>query len=127
MLFRKFAVPSIIAGFFLFSPATLLAHHMAPDELQDFITDQLTDVDSPHLLSSDDDPSLSETTVEGIDDIDYVVIVENLSGNEVTEVLEDVLDQLSSEIVVCDVKYVIDYDSNTMTFTLTVYVDYCSQ
>lgn len=127
MLFRNFAVPSLISILFALAPATLLAHHMAPEEIQDFIAEQLIEVDSPHLLSSDDDPSLLDIMSDGIDDIDYVAVIEDLSANEVTEVLEDILEQLSNENEVCDVKYIIEYDTDTQTFTLTVYVDYCNE
>ena len=122
---------SIIAFLFplllAFTPTTLLAHHMAPDEMQDFITEQLIEVDSAHLLSSDDDPSLLDMAVDGIEDLDYVVVSEGLSADEVTSTLESILEQLSRENEVCDVKYVIEYDAESQTFTLTVYVDFCSQ
>ena len=105
------------------------AHHMAPDEMQDFITDQLVAVDSPHLLSSDEDPSLLDTmgVVEGMDDVDYIVIAEGLDADEVITALEAILLQLATENELCDVKYVIDYVAADGTFTLTVYADFCDQ
>lgn len=127
MFIRSFVVASLTAMFLAFTPITVLAHHMAPDEMQDFITDQLIEVDSPHLLSSDDDPSLLDEMVDGIEDLDYVVVAEGLSADEVTSTLEDILEQLAREAEVCDIKYVIDYDAESQTFTLTVYVDFCSQ
>ena len=65
--------------------------------------------------------------VEGMDDIDYVVTVDGLTANEVTDALEDILKTLARADDVCDVQYTIEYDTVTQTFTLTVYVDYCSQ
>lgn len=127
MFFRSTLVSLIITALVTFIPAVVSAHHMAPEDIQDFITDQLIEVDSPHLLSSDDDPSLLDAMVDGMEDVDYVVVVENLTANEVTDVLEDILEQLARENDVCDVNYVIDYDMVTQTFTLTINVDYCTQ
>ena len=109
------------------APLSLLAHHNAPDELQDFITEQLIDADSPHLLSSDDDPSLLDTEVAGMEDLDYVVVSDGLSADETTDALEEILEQLSTENDVCDVNYLVDYDPASQTFSLTVNVDFCSQ
>ena len=127
MYFRNALLSLVVISLMAFIPTIVSAHHMAPDDLQDFITDQLEQADSPHLLSSDDDPSLLGVVVEGMDDIDYVIIVEGLTANEVTDVLEDVLEKLAREDDVCDVQYVIQYDTETLSFTLIVYVDYCSQ
>lgn len=127
MFFRKFVVSSIIALFFSLTSSAVLAHHMSPDEIQDFITEQLIEVDSPHLLSSDDDPSLLGMMNIDLDDIDYVVVIENLTATEVTEILEDIIEQLAVENEVCDVAYVIEYDVSTQTFTLTIYVDFCNE
>jgi GTPase Era involved in 16S rRNA processing len=126
MFFRSTLVSLIITALVAFIPSVVSAHHNSPEEIQDFITDQLIEVDSPHLLSSDDDPSLLDVMVDGMEDVDYVVVIEDLTANEVTDVLEDILEQLSRENEVCDVAYVIDYDMETQTFTLTIYVDYCT-
>ena len=55
----------------LFITSTASAHHMAPDELSDLIEERLIEADSPHLLSSDEDPSLAGST-PGMD-ADYVM------------------------------------------------------
>jgi len=95
--------------------------------MQDFITDQLDAVDSNHPLSSEDDPSLLNVVVDGYEDLDFVVVSDGLSVDEVTSTLEVILEQLAVENDICGVKYVIDYDPATQTFTLTVYVDFCTQ
>jgi hypothetical protein len=110
-----------------FAPLCLLAHHNAPEELQDFITEQLIDADSPHLLTSDDDPSLLDTDVARMEDLDYVVVTDGLSADETTDALEEILEQLATENDVCDVNYLIDFDTASLTFSLTVNVDFCSQ
>ena len=127
MFISRTIISSLFAVLMTFTPLALLAHHMAPSDMQEFITDQLEAVDSPHLLSSDDDPALLDVMVDGIEDLDYVVISDGLSANEVTTALEVILEQLSMENDICDVKYVIDYDAASQTFTLTVYVDFCTE
>ena len=127
MSHKKTMVVLTITAFLSLITSVVSAHHMAPDDLEDFITDQLIVADSPHLLSSDDDPTLLDIMVEGMDDVDYVIVTDGLSANEVTTALEDILERLAREDDVCDVKYIIEYDATTQTFTLTVYIDYCSE
>jgi hypothetical protein len=126
MFINRTFVSSLFAVLLTFTPMALLAHHMAPEEMQDFITDQLIAVDSPHLLSSDEDPSLLDVMVDGIEDLDYVVVSDGLSASEVTNAYEIILEQLAVEDDICGVKYVSDYDLVTETFTLTVYADFCT-
>ena len=127
MTYKKNLVVLTIVAFLSLVTSVVSAHHMAPDDMEDYITDQLITADSPHLLSSDDDPSLLEVKIDGFDDIDYVIVTEGLSANEVTTALEDILEKLARADDVCDVEYVIDYDTTTQTFTLIIYIDYCSQ
>ena len=99
------------------------AHHMAPDEVSTFIEDQLVAVDSPHLLTSDTDPSLL-TLFPSLADVDYVAVVYEVSIVDVMKVVEEILDQLAKENEVCDYAMLIDAD-DTGTYTVTVGVDYC--
>ena len=114
-------------AFLSLTASVVSAHHMAPDDMEDFITEQLLTTDTPHLLSSDDDPSLLDIKVDEVDDVDYVIVTEGLTANEVTTALEDILEKLARADDVCDVEYVIDYDVTTQTFTLIIYIDYCSE
>jgi hypothetical protein len=127
MIMRSILISYSFAVLLTVAPLTLLAHHNAPEELQDFITEQLIDADSPHLLTSDDDPSLLDTEVVGMEDLDYVVVTDGLSADETTDALEEILEQLATENDVCDVNYQIDYDTDLQTFSLTVNIDFCSQ
>jgi hypothetical protein len=119
---KKAALLISILGF----APLLWAHHNAPDEMQDFIEDQLIEVDSPHLLSSDDDPSLLETDVATMDDLDYVIVASGLDDTDVTAALEDILMQLDNENELCDDAFTIDMEVDG-TYTLTVYVDFCAE
>jgi len=99
------------------------AHHMAPEEVSTFIEDQLVSVESPHLLTSDEDPSLL-TLFPSLADVDYVVVAEQVSIVDVMTVVEEILDQLSKENQVCDYAMLLDADDSG-TYTVTVGVDYC--
>jgi len=103
------------------SPA--MSHHMAPDEVSTFIEDQLISVDSPHLLTSDEDPSLLALFPQ-MADVDYVAVVYEVDIVDVLAVVADILDQLSKENEVCDYAMIIDAD-DMGTYTVTVGVDYC--
>jgi hypothetical protein len=99
-------------------------HHYAPDEMQDFIEDQLMLVDSPHLLSSEDDPSLLDETVASVDDLDYVVVSTEMEATDVVVAIDDILLELDRQNEVCDYSSTIDFDEDD-TYTLTLYVDFC--
>lgn len=107
----------------IFAPV-IWAHHLAPEEMQDYIEDQLIEVDSPHLLSSEDDPSLLDTDITTMEDVDYVVVSSGLDDEDVTESVDDILQMLDNGNQVCDDSFTIDMDADG-TYTLTVYVDYC--
>ena len=110
----------------LFAVSGLIsAHHMAPDEVSTFIEDQLITVDSPHLLTSDTDPSLLDALVfPSLADVDYVAVVYEISAMDVVTVVEDIINQLSKEQEVCDYAMLIEADDNG-TYTVWVGVDYC--
>ena len=107
----------------VFAPV-IWAHHMAPDTMQDFIEDQLVEVDSLHLESSDTDPSLLDTVTTTVDDVDYVVVASGLDDDAVLEAVDDILQMLDDANEVCDDAFVIDLESDG-TYTLTISVDYC--
>ena len=117
-LFACFAAVFMVA---ITAPA--MSHHMAPDEVSAFIEDQLIAVESPHLLTSDDDPSLL-TLFPQLADVDYVAVVEQVDIVDVLAVVADILDQLSKENEVCDYAMIIDADDSG-TYTVTVGVDFC--
>jgi len=125
----KHSLTVLIATIFAFSLSVpAWAHHNSPEEIYDFITDQLTLVDSPHLLSSEDDPSLLEVyTATTLEDVDQVLVLDDLSATELQAFLDAVLEQLATENEVCGTDYDILYDMTTDTFTLIIYVDYCTQ
>ena len=102
---------------------TTHAHHMAPEEVSTFIEDQLVLVDSPHLLTSDEDPSLL-TLFPQLADVDYVAVIYEVSLTDVMTVVEDILNQLAKENEVCDYAMILDAD-DLGTYTVTVGVDYC--
>ena len=106
-----------------FSPL-VWAHHLSPEEMQDFIEDQLLLVESPHLLSSEDDPSLLDETMTSLEDLDYVVVASGLEATDVLIVLDDILLELERQNEVCDYSFTIDLEDDA-TYTLTVYVDFC--
>lgn len=108
----------------VFAPV-IWAHHMAPVDMQDFIEDQLIEVDSLHLESSDEDPSLLDTVTTTLDDVDYVVVASGLDDDAVIEAVDDILQMLDDANEVCDDSFTIDMETDG-TYTLTVYVDYCN-
>ena len=110
----------------LFAVSSLVsAHHMAPDEVSTFIEDQLVAVDSPHLLTSDTDPSLLDALVfPSLEDVDYIAVVYEISAMDVVTVVEDIINQLSKEQEVCDYAMLIEADDSG-TYTVWVGVDYC--
>lgn len=99
------------------------AHHMAPNEMTDFITSQLEDVDSPHLLSSEDDPSLLDITIPGMDEVDYVIVVTDLTIEEALELIEDTQYLLSTDTTVEDFSWLISPEDDG-EYTLTFYINY---
>jgi hypothetical protein len=127
MSYKKTLVVLTITAFLSLVTSLVSAQRMAPDDIEDFITDQLQTTNTSDLLSSDEDPSLLDIEIEEVENVDYVVVAEGLSANEVTTVLQDILERLTHADDVCDVEYVIDYDSANQAFTLIIYIDYCSQ
>ena len=115
---------TLICSILAFAPV-IWAHHMAPEDMQDLIEDQLIEVDSAHLLSSDDDPALLETEITTMEDVDYVVVASGLDAEDVTESVEDTLEMLDDGNQVCDDSFTIDMDADG-TYTLTVYIDFCN-
>jgi hypothetical protein len=109
----------------LFS-AGVYAHHMAPDEMQDFITDQLTAVDSIHLLSTEDDPSLLDLIEIPSDmvDVDYLVVAEGDDISDLLDAIENILLVLQTDNEIVDYTVVIEFDMDTGTYTVTLYVDF---
>ena len=105
------------------------AHHNAPEDLQDAITDILLSVDSPHATTSDEDPSLLDTTQDtltllGLTDVDYIAVIPDVSLVEVQALVDQILQEVSINNSVCDSAFTITMEDDG-TYTLTVYVDYC--
>jgi hypothetical protein len=115
----------ITAAFLLFS-INVFAHHMAPDEMSDFITDQLVSVDSPHLLSTEDDPSLAAlyTDVSSLEDVDYVAVLVTDDIAAALDEIEEILLMLEDGNNVLDFEVLIEFDMNTGLYTLTLFVDF---
>ena len=83
---KKIVTGFTVSLFMLLGVCTSYAHHLAPEEMADFISDQLVSVESPHLLSTEDDPSLAAlyTSVSSLDDVDYVAVIE---GDDISALL----------------------------------------
>jgi hypothetical protein len=114
----------IIALILLAYVPQAFGHHNAPEDMQDFITEQLIEADSPHLYSTDDDPSLSGVVPSGMQDVDYVVIADQLAAEEVMGTVEDIVVRLDSENAVCDQSVIINLDDDG-TYSAAISVDYC--
>jgi len=119
-------IKSFIASVFFIFSINAFAHHMAPDEMSDFITDQLTSVDSPHLLSTEDDPSLAAlyTDVSSLEDVDYVAVLvtDDIAG--ALDEIEDILLMLEDGNNVLDFEVLIEFDASTGLYTITLFVDF---
>lgn len=118
---RKFLFVLLISMTFAVS-----AHHLAPDEMSDFITDQLTAVDSPHLLSTEDDPSLAAlyTDVSSLDDVDYVAVLVTDDISSALAEIEDILLMLEDGNEVLDFEVIIEFDMDTGLYTIPLNVDF---
>lgn len=115
-----------VASFLLLASTSVFAHHNSPEEIYDFITEQLEIVESPHLQTSDTDPSLLEVYTDTIlEDVDLVVYVDGLTAEELQVSLDAILEQLATENEVCGYDYDILYDMDSNLFTLIIYVDFC--
>lgn len=122
---NKFSV-FLISCFLLFGITEVSAHHNSPEEIYDFITEQLEIVESPHLLTSETDPSLLEVyTDTTLEDVDLVIYVDGLTAEELQISLDAILEQLATENEVCGYDYDILYDMDSNLFTLIIYVDFC--
>ena len=106
----------------VFAPV-IWAHHMAPVDMQDFIEDQLIEVDSLHLESSDEDPSLLDTVTTTLDDLDYAVVAYGLDDDAVIEAVDDILQMLDDGNQVLDDSFTIEQEADG-TYTLTITVDF---
>lgn len=112
--------------FFSFFSFSATAHHMSPDNMVEFIEDQLISVDSPHLLSSETDPALLDTVELPSDmtDVDYLAV---LQGDDIADILaevEDIVLMLEDGNDVVDYTVVIEFDMDTGLYTVTLYVDF---
>lgn len=114
----------------MFVVGVAVAHHNAPEDLQDAITDILLSVDSPHATTSEDDPSLLDgITVDtlvflGLEDVDYIAVIPDISLVEVQALVDQILQDAAINNSVCDSAFTITMEDDG-TYTLTVYVDYC--
>jgi hypothetical protein len=116
---------SIVAALFAVAmSAPALAHHNSPEEVYDFITEQLVAVDSPHLLTSEEDPSLL-TLFPAMEDVDYVFVLYEVDLVDVIGLVTSILDTLGTENEVCDYAMILDAD-DLGTYTVTVGVDFCA-
>ena len=114
----------LVSGF-LFLGAPLWAHHNAPDALQDFIEDVLVAVDSPHLLTSEEDPSLLDLTLfPSMTDVDYVLIAPDLQASQILSTYNTILATLDAANTVCDSAMLVEQQDDGL-YTLTVAIDYC--
>lgn len=102
------------------------AHHLSPTDMIDFIEDQLISVDSPHLLSTEDDPSL--VAVYGgsssLEDVDYVAVIIDSDISAILAEIEDILLMLEDGNDVEDFEVLIEFDMDTGLYTVTLYVDF---
>ena len=116
---------AIVGCLFLFFCGPLAAHHNAPDALQDFIEDMLIAVDSPHLLTSETDPSLLDLTLfPSMTDVDYVLVAEDLEASQILATYNSILAALDAANSVCDSAMLVEQQDDGL-YTLTVAVDYC--
>lgn len=111
---------------FVFVSMPVYSHHLSPDSMIDFIEDQLISVDSPHLLSTETDPSLLDLVElpSDIVDVDYVAVLE---GDDIAAILaeiEDILLMLEDGNDVADYTVIIEFDMDTGTYTVTLFVDF---
>lgn len=120
LLLKKTA---LLIPILIFAPL-IWAHHMAPEDMIDFIEDQLLAVDSPHLESSEDDPSLLDTAPYTMDDVDYVALGSGLEETDAVEVVEEIVPVLDDVDELCDDSFSIDMDGDN-TYTVTIYLDFC--
>ena len=105
--------------------STIWAHHPAPEEVTEFIEEQLIAVDSLHLLSDEDDPSsVSDIVSLDMEDVDVVATSAPLDDQEVTDAVDSILNELDQANTVCDVSYLITLDADGY-YVVTVNVDYC--
>jgi hypothetical protein len=104
--------------------APVLAHHNSPEEIYDFISEQLVETDSPHLTTSEEDPSLL-TLFPSMEDVDDVFILYEVDLVDVIDLVTSVLDALGAENEVCDYAMVIEADDRG-TYTVTVGIDFCA-
>ena len=122
----KKIVSSLVVSVFMLFGVCAYAHHLAPDAMTTFIDDQLIAVDSPHLLSTEDDPSLAAlyTSVSSLDDVDYVAVIEGDDISEILAAIEEILLMLEDGNLVLDFEVIIEFDMDTGLYTVTLYVDF---
>jgi hypothetical protein len=101
----------------------LAAHHNAPDTLQDFIEDMLIAVDSPHLLTSEEDPSLLDL-FPSMTDVDYVLVATDLEATQILSTYNTILATLDAANSVCDSAMLVEQQDDGL-YTLTIAIDYC--
>jgi hypothetical protein len=97
---------------------------MAPDEMKDFIEEQLLEVDAPHLDSDDDDPTLLDTAPASMDDADYVALGYGLEDTDAVEVVEEILLVLDNVNELCDIAFSLDKDADS-SYAVSIYLDFC--
>lgn len=119
-------VRSFIAASMVLFAFSAWSHHLAPEDMQDFITDQLTAVDSLHLLSTEDDPSLLDLVELPSDmvDVDYVAVITDADIAAILAEVEDILLMLEDGNDVADYTVLIEFDMDTGLYTVTLYVDF---
>jgi hypothetical protein len=115
----------IVGCLLLFLCGPSAAHHNAPDALQDFIEDMLVAVDSPHLLTSETDPSLLDLTLfPSMADVDYVLVAEDLEASQILATYNAILAALDAANSVCDSAMLVEQQDDGL-YTLTIAIDYC--